>query len=621
MHYNIGGAKRHESYLYELILSGKMDVLCLSETHTPDREFWMEMKKLLGIQLLVCSRQVTIKSNGTFKRSSGGVAIINCNPRKISITAIEKDSRGLISADVRFITGKRTPFFVMSMYVNPAGSPYITDNAPLLAIAQHAVLRAQETYGDKILIATDANARIVTKFGADQLTNTQTQMFNAFLKATDLWPLHGRSLESFADYTSRNIIPGVEGKSTVDFILAPSKWNNSIYKTMMPVHWSALESSTHRPITVSINWQTSDTAAIEAATTIKPRYAKPKYASEKWEIIATTATATLNGDSNDARLLRTPNITPEEAFKAFENIFTKVLDDVIPAQIRRGNMTGNTTNGKTERTSRREHIMAQSRSAKVRFKRNIFLPRPIVELIKNSQKAVEEGRKLGTIKAIAIGLDARNAARHALRKHRRTNNKMKRKDLALSRTNDTRAFYDAVKDSAPENPHLLLEKSTIPNEEGQIPALPRFTAAFVADFCSTPITPPGATDRSWLDLLTKVPSDGLGRDIHEDEIINVIAPHEIKRALPCFSTGNPTTEDLCCPLCVARLNRAASDRGRGDLVFAATVDGSMSVNSSAVCSGPIAMKHITWPHCTDSKSTTEYRVSVAKALAAVLMRH
>lgn len=614
MHFNIGGAKTHEDFLFSLVMNGNVDVLCLSETHTRDHNWWKIFRERTGLTVFVCSRIARVGDKGDFSRSRGGVAIINCNPREISLTLIDHDPRGIICVDVRKRHGGRLPFFLTSMYLSPVGSKYSNDKEAILALAQHYIRRAIRTYGDNVVIATDSNSRLPNYEGLnytiDQFSNRYTTMFENFLSTCNLLPLHGRSIDTFADYTSLKV-GGQVGQSIVDYILAPTSWNLSRYKIGTPVPWYKIpQSSTHRPISAMIKWTRSNTVNVPDVITTAPRFSSPAYSNPIWEEVAISAIVAFNSDSPDAVILRDPTASSTTSYSALINLYTSCLDNTIPAKKNRITPpTGEQGNGRAGK----QHNKAQDRSASVRPQRNIYLPQEIVALIKASQVARKIARKVRDNVTRDNAKTAHQRSNNAMRDFHRKNAKTACNALATLRLDNPRAFFRAVEEVTPKNPHLIQGTQLIPNEDGCAPAVPRFTDAFKETFCQPRVLPSGATNAAWIDLIPAAPSIGLGRIANSSEVKRVLYGHQ---ALPllCNATGHPS--DIC-PLCKVTNDNIAVFKGRGDYIHSPP-SCSMSINTSSVCSGDISAIHLCFPHSDINPTITrDFRDSLASAIATV----
>ena len=608
MHFNIGGVKTHEDFLFSLVMNGDVDVLCLSETHTRDHNWWKIFRERTGLTALVCSRIARVGDKGDFSRSRGGVAIINCKPREISLTLIDNDPRGIICVDVRKRQGGRLPFFLASMYMSPVSSKYAKDKEAILALAQHYIRRATRTYGDNIVIATDSNSRLPNYEGLnytiDQVRNGYTTMFENFLSTCNLLPLHGRSIDTFADYTSLKV-GGQVGQSIVDYILAPTSWNLSKYTTEAPMPWHKVpQSSTHRPISASINWTRSNTVKVPDVITTTPRFASPAYSNPIWEDIAIAATVALNGDSADAITLRDQTISSTTAYSALINLYSSCLNATIPAKKGRITLPGKGNN----------HNQAQNRGAAVRPQRNIYLPQEIVALIKAAHDARRIARRFCTYVTLENAKTAHCISTNAIRAYRRSNNKTACNALATLRLENPRAFFRAVEEVTPKNPHLIQGPQLIPNEDGFPPAAVRFTEAFKQTFCKPRVLPPGATSDAWIQLIPHAPSDGLGRIATDSEVRRVLNGSD-RVPLCCPASGHPSQQ---CPLCKVTNDNIAAYKGRGDYMHTPP-SSNMSINTSSVCSGDISAIHLCFPHSNDSSTgiTKDFRDSLATAIATV----
>ena len=149
-------------------------------------------------------------------------------------------------------------------------------------------------------------------------------------------PVHGRADHIPAVLTSRHIIPGQDGMSEVDYIIAPTDLSPSLFQPIVAPTWGSVEldpSGTHIPLMVSVSLP-FDAAAIDKQRPLRRKpYTLPPYSDRRWFDIRRRIS---RGIPRVLREINRPGATAESSYEALRALFHGAATAVCgPAEVQR----------------------------------------------------------------------------------------------------------------------------------------------------------------------------------------------------------------------------------------------------------------------------------------------
>ena len=625
-HLNVGGIERNMGFLIDLIRREQYDIFCLSETMQCTQEFWQYFRFLTGWKVFSCSRERELSSTGTTPKVSGGVAIINCCPGRITMRLAAENPRGMLSADVSCKHSTFKPVLVTVAYLAPAGSRFQVHNCEIIASLSALQSKAAAEYSGETLLLGDFNARLgrTTPSGACRASADRTRQHLScpslvpFLRAHGLSPLMGRDPMFPAPFTSRAICKGT-GMSEVDYIFAADDLDSQRYTILPPGEWSSYPSNcnlTHRCVGIALSLLPNSgphippaEAAVEA-----PRWASPVYGDEQWGEVAHSTARALDKASG---VISSPLSTAAESYQAFLDALASALDESLPPKrAPRAQLPESGSSPSLSSAAATQRIRAVSCRPQ--------LPPAIVALLKHSKslqsqhlRNLRAGRECGELRTRAAL--AHKAASRALRKHNKhMTDVMALKFMSLRREDAHKFFKELDSKLAPEAAHLHTDlNSNIPDEPGHPPAQERFPAHFSKLLSARSPLPPGATSPEWLQHVPAHATEhALGRRVTVAELMQLLFPLRPKVATICPATG---TCNRACALCGDKEFVRMAWRGREDLLNEAP-RASPTFQTSKAYSGEPAFhaRHIRWARPIPFKERVPYRKVICTHMAAVL---
>ena len=639
-HWNISGAQTHELYLLEYHAAQCFDVLTLSETKCATAEFWQDLRARTKWRVYVMSREQVANEDGHAPPASGGVAIIVANPRLL-ITAITRDTRGLLAVEVRRADSSALPVAVITAYLPPRGSPYAAHNTALYESLDENARRAEQVYGSNNVVVTgDFNVRLgVGKVGGrdgtagfvvhgEDLTSTTLAKdpFLAFLSRRNLRPAAGRSEHSPAVFTSRGVTGS--GQSTVDYILL--NCDATRFTVHTPPPWEQYRTScTHRPIAVTLFVDPAPRMPIpHTPPAPAPRWANPPFGDARWMLAADATVAQLltrdaalqNARASGAWDAATPLERASTLAKSFDAAIKAAMDVALPPPAPHSNappvLPANTPRA-------RAASAARTRARMVAGQRAMRLPPPLLALVRAARLARTVANNSGNEADRQHARLLSDRAATQLRAMHDSQVQARVHELEGLRRSDPKTFFQRLKSLASPEPQYNTDDTYerhVPSEPGELPAPARLLAALQEDLAAPATLPHALIPSSKLPLfITTTPhtvdTTTMMRPVTAEEVLNVLMPQKAGLPpAPCPATGLVEPE---CAICIDFNARRATWLGNSDLLNDVPRHPPSINLAAAYVKGDYGARHLRFPRPQNPAHITEYRNMIATCLAHI----
>ena len=317
--------------VYALALAERcsLDFLLLCETHLRDNtslKAIAEASGLSGARFRVYSvcRPDSHNAQGRLNKPSGGLAVLCFNPR-LSIDIVRQEKKGLMSF---VVSGPNMrPCAFVAVYFPPVGSVYSSWTDGLVASAVEELNRLRQRFGDWVFLLGDVNMRFGRPPSSERFTSDDTAptgprgaKLRAALRAVDMTPVHGRTNNLRAVFTSRHVDPNQVGFSEVDIIAAPVNLPSDTFKLLSDCPtWGDPElpdSGTHLPVLIEMAVPAAATVPVVARPPPKA-FCNPPYSDIGWCRLADRITS---GVPAALSAIRSPTATATSMYNALRDL-------------------------------------------------------------------------------------------------------------------------------------------------------------------------------------------------------------------------------------------------------------------------------------------------------------
>ena len=254
-HLNPGGLLKNAAHVTSTASEIRTDVLAVSETHIIEAVSTSSSLHDFGIHTWLGAGRPT--PAGRRPHASGGVGVGTMTPGfRVKGPQLARSPLGGIAVQVVDKAGLLEPLVIIECYFPPEASVYARDRDPLLLwlVNTYDALAKRHNH---IVIATDLNTRL-GRAGrrhtedCDPPESAFARSARTALRARNLAPIHGRTADSVAGFTSRPVatLDGV-GSAEVDYILA--RTDAAWITPVEPLPWGpAPFGASHRAVSARI---------------------------------------------------------------------------------------------------------------------------------------------------------------------------------------------------------------------------------------------------------------------------------------------------------------------------------------------------------------------------------
>ena len=254
-HLNPGGLLRNAVHVAATAAELHTDVMAVAETHLTEAISTSASLIDFGVHSWLGAGRPTPLDRRP--HASGGVGVGTMTSRfRVKEPQLARTPLGGVAVQVVDKAGQLEPLVVIEAYFPPEGSAYVCNREPLLVwlLNTYDTLAKRHKY---IVIATDLNARLgrAGRRHTEDSNATGTAFSKnvyAALRARELSPVHGRTAENVAGFTSRPVtcLDG-SGTTEVDYIFART---DALWITpIMPRPWGpAPFGASHRAVSARI---------------------------------------------------------------------------------------------------------------------------------------------------------------------------------------------------------------------------------------------------------------------------------------------------------------------------------------------------------------------------------
>ena len=154
------------------------------------------------------------------------VAIVRHNKRCKMQTLFDSHSGLLI---VRITKPGAAPIIIFGVYLRPGIDNRVAAHKTCNLIRLWHTNLSRKYPGELQLICGDFNSSYIdpnTRFTEDTVNRGHCKLVSELFRDLDFAPVHGRSELTPGQFTSRSLDEKLKGRSEIDFILAPSSFNN-----------------------------------------------------------------------------------------------------------------------------------------------------------------------------------------------------------------------------------------------------------------------------------------------------------------------------------------------------------------------------------------------------------
>ena len=314
-----------------MAIQRRLDVFALIETKLRDSTELRAMadaeaiRRGVHLRFLSCCRPDTFSADGELNDPSGGILIVVLNPSLV-ISDIWSDSKGLLSFSAKLPGVRR--FALLACYLPDACSPYARWTDDLIESAATEIRRRRVGHGDLVFWLGDLNLRLGSdhlgrRVSPDNLARATPRVrhLRRALRILGMLPVHGRDDHIPAIFTSKSIIPGLPGRSEVDYIIAPTALPAAMFRPIAAPSWGSeelCEDSTHIPLMIEI-----DIGAVQedpAPHKLRRRklFVLPPYSDRRWFDVHKHIE---QGIPRVLRAVNHPQATPESSYAEIIELF------------------------------------------------------------------------------------------------------------------------------------------------------------------------------------------------------------------------------------------------------------------------------------------------------------
>ena len=260
---------------------------------------------------------------GKLKKPTGGLAVLCFNSR-LSIDIERQEKKGLLSFIIS-CPGMQSLAFV-GTYIPDASSVFVHWTDGLVAAGVEEVNRLRQRFGNWVFYMGDVNMRHGRPPGSNRFTpdtkatGPRGAMLRSALKAMQFSPIHGRTWDLRAAFTSRHICPPQVGFSEVDIIAAATALPSSTFRLIPTPNWGDVElpdNGSHLPLLIEVEVPVKLNAPATAPPRRKKPFCNPPFSDAGWFRMCERIQ---EGVQHARHELMLPDATPSSMYKALHEL-------------------------------------------------------------------------------------------------------------------------------------------------------------------------------------------------------------------------------------------------------------------------------------------------------------